>query len=63
MRQYIEDKRDEMFTHGADSLLRLLDMAAVAVSDMLKAEVSDLPKKVCSLFLLELLNQVLKLLV
>ena len=53
MRQYIEDKRDEMFTHGADSLLRLLDMAAVAVSDMLKAEVSDLPKKVCSLLLLE----------
>jgi hypothetical protein len=48
MRQYIEDKRDEMFAHGADSLMRLLDMAAVAVSDMLKDEVSDLPKKVCS---------------
>lgn len=48
MRQHIEDKRDEMFAHGADSIMRLLDMAAVAVSDMLKDEISDLPKKVGS---------------
>ena len=47
MRKYISDNKDEMFEHGADTIMELLDMAADAVSEMLKTEISDLPKKVC----------------